>query len=83
MLGGFVLADEDYGNVPSKVLSQNSIFINVDFAEDGAKFAEERGDGGFGFFAKMTAGTGVERDVARAAGRESGIFRGGGAHGCK
>jgi hypothetical protein len=74
VLGGFVSADENYGNIPSKALSQNSIFINVDFAEVSVKFPEQRSDGGLGFFAKMASGARIERDVARAASCKPRIF---------
>jgi len=74
MLGGFARADENYGDVPCIALFQNRVFVDVDFAEHSAKFAQQRGDGGFGFFAKVTPGTRVERDVAWATGRKLLIF---------
>ena len=74
MLCGFVRADENCGNVPSIALLQNRVLINVDFAQDRAKFAKQRRDGGFGFLTKVAARTRVKRDVARAAGRKLRVF---------
>ena len=76
MLGGFVRTDENHGDVPSVAFFQNSIFVDVHFAENGAELAEQRGNGGLGFFAKVTAGARIERNAAWAAGRELRIFRG-------
>jgi len=57
MLGGFVLADENHGDVPSIALFQNGVFVYVDFAKSGIQLAQQRRDSGFGFFAEMAAGT--------------------------
>jgi hypothetical protein len=54
---------------------KNGVFVDVDFPEDRAKFAEQGRDGSLGFFAKMTAGTRIECDVPRAACREPRVFR--------
>ena len=74
MLGGFVRADENHGDVPSIALFQDRVFVDVDFAEHKAKFAEQRRDGRLGFFAKMTPGTRVERDIPRTTVRGLCIF---------
>lgn len=74
MLGGFARADENYRDVPSIALFQNRVFVDVDFAEHSAKFAEQRRDGGLGFLAKMTPRPRIERDIARTTPRELCIF---------
>ncbi len=80
MLRGFLLADEDHGNIPAVALLQHRIFIYIDLTEDGAEFAQERRDGGLSFVAEVTPGTRVESDVERTTSGQRRIF-GGAAHG--
>jgi hypothetical protein len=74
MFGSFVRPDEDHGDVPSITLFQNGVLVDVHFSQGSAKFAQQRRDGGLGFFAKVAAGTRIERDIARATGSEPDIF---------
>jgi len=55
-------------------LLQNRVVINIDFAEGGTDFAQERGDRGLGFVAKVASGTRVKCDVAWTGGGEPSIF---------
>jgi hypothetical protein len=74
MLCGFALADEDDGDIQAVSLLQHQIVIDVYLAQNGTELAEQRGDGGFRFLAKMASGTRVERDVARAGSGKAGVF---------
>ena len=83
MLGGLVLPDEDYRDIPSVALPENRIFVDVDLLQGGSEFAQQGCDGGFGFLTKVTSGTRVQGDVARATGLEPRVFgRVVRAHGC-
>lgn len=79
MLGSFLRADENDRNIPAVALFQDRIVINIDFAEDGVEFRQNRGDRGFGFLAKVASWTRVESDVAWAGSGKAGVF-GVGAH---
>ena len=74
MLRGFAPGDENHRNVPSKALLQSGIFVDVDLAQRGAKFAQQGRDSGLCLLAKMASRSCVQRDVARTAGREPRIF---------
>ena len=65
MLGDLALGDENYGYVPAILGLQSRVVVDVDFVKDGAEFAQDGGDGGFGFLAKMAAGPCVQSDDAR------------------
>jgi hypothetical protein len=48
------------------MLLQHRIVIYIDLDEDGTEFAQERRNGGLRFFAEVTPGTRIERDVERS-----------------
>jgi hypothetical protein len=79
MLGHFLLADEDYRNIPAVALLQDRIGIYIDFPESGAEFAQERHDSSLGFVAEVASGTRVESDVAGSGSGKAFVF-GMGAH---
>ncbi len=56
-------------------MPQDRVLIDVDLAQRGAEFAEQRPDQCFRFLAEMTTRTRVQRNQARFAGREPLIFR--------
>ncbi len=74
MLRRFPLADEDHGNIPTVALLQDRIVIDIDFAESGAEFLQERRDGGLGFVADVASGSRVESNVARPGSGQPGVF---------
>ena len=74
MLRRFVLADENYRDIPSIALLEKRIFVDVDLVQSGPEFAQQGCDGGFGFLTKVTSGTRIQSDVARAAGLEPNVF---------
>ena len=74
MLRRFRLADEDHGNIAIVAPLQNRILIDIDLAEAGAEFSQERGYGTLGLVAKMASGARVECHVAWAARGKTGVF---------
>jgi hypothetical protein len=76
MFGGFSAADVDDRDVAAEALGESRVVFDVDFAEGGVEFAEQRGDGGFGFLAEVAAGFGVDGDFGAGIGR-GGFFWGG------
>ncbi len=74
MLGRFLLADENNGNIPTVALPQNRIGIYIHFVQDRAELSQERGDGGLGFVAEVASGTSIESNVAGTAGGKPGVF---------
>jgi len=74
MLGRFFLADKNHRNIPAVALLQVGIVINIDFAKDGAEFAQKRSDGRLGFVAEVASGAGVKSDVPGAGSGKAGVF---------
>lgn len=74
MLRYFPVSDENHGNVPAVAVLQESIGINIHFAEDSAEFQHQRRNGSLGFVAEVASGAGVESDVTRAGNGKSGVF---------
>ncbi len=74
MLGGFSLADEDHGNIPTVSILQDRIGIYIDFPEGEAEFLQERRDRRLGFVAKVASGTRVESDFAEAGSGKAVVF---------
>src|SRR6266581_3962959 len=74
MLRGLMLADENDRDLPSIALFENRIFVDVDLVQRRPELAEQGCDGGFGLLTKVTSGTRVQGDVARATGGQPRIF---------
>jgi hypothetical protein len=74
MLGGFSLADEDHGNIPTVSILQDRIGIYIDFPEGEAEFLQERRDRRLGFVAEVASGTRVESDFAEAGSGKAVVF---------
>ena len=69
MFGGLSAANVDDRDVAAEALGEGGVVFDVDFAEGGVEFAEERGDGEFGFFAEVAAGFGVDGHFGAGASR--------------
>ena len=77
VLRGFSIIDENYRDVVAELFSEADVAVDVDFAESGAEFGEERLDDGLGVFAEVAAGTTVEGDERTSRGHRFLGSRGG------
>ena len=65
VLRGFSIVDKNYGDVIAELFGEVAVGVDVDFAECGTEFGNERVDDCFGVFAEVAAGFGVEGDDGR------------------